>query len=72
MAFTGEVLDEPPVRRVPYVHGKHHVQAMLEILDGGLDFSWLKLTGVTLDDPETRFDLQLALKMYHVALSAAR
>ncbi|HEY8692021.1 MAG TPA: helix-turn-helix domain-containing protein [Chloroflexota bacterium] len=31
-----------------------------------------ELTGVTLDDPETRFDLQLALKMYHVALSAAR
>jgi purine catabolism regulator len=24
------------------------------------------LTGVSLDDPETRFDLQLALKMYHV------
>lgn len=26
-----------------------------------------ELTGSTLDDPETRFDLQLALKMYHVA-----
>jgi purine catabolism regulator len=26
-----------------------------------------ELTGASLDDPETRFDLQLALKMYHVA-----
>jgi PucR family transcriptional regulator, purine catabolism regulatory protein len=26
-----------------------------------------ELTGSSLDDPETRFDLQLALKMYHVA-----
>jgi PucR family transcriptional regulator, purine catabolism regulatory protein len=31
-----------------------------------------ELTGATLDDPEVRFDLQLALKMYHVALSGAR
>jgi purine catabolism regulator len=31
-----------------------------------------ELTGATLDDPETRFDLQLALKMYHVALAGAR
>jgi PucR family transcriptional regulator, purine catabolism regulatory protein len=29
-----------------------------------------ELTGVSLDDPETRFDLQLALKMHHVAQRA--
>lgn len=31
-----------------------------------------ELTGSTLDDPETRFDLQLALKMYHVALAGSK
>ena len=31
-----------------------------------------ELTGSTLDDPETRFNLQLALKMHHVALAGSR
>ena len=30
-----------------------------------------ELTGASLDDPETRFDVQLALKMYHVAAPSA-
>ncbi len=29
------------------------------------------LTGASLDDPETRFNLQLALKMHHVPPAAA-
>ncbi len=31
-----------------------------------------ELTGLSLDDPETRFDLQLALKMYHVSPRGTR